>query len=380
MCYTGGPRCYKDAKKALIKAKDDYSNSANPETKEALENAKKDYLLTPKAIAKVREQDPDKADKLQAHYDKKLEGAKDYERYRSESSSIVSRLQHEKNAPNKKIEKINKEIQLLEKQIEYFKQNAEIGSKGGNFIDDERTEQILNEIDGEIQEYKESKSALMEEIAIIQSRINTVEQANQTNLERRKKGLPLQHSHLMPEKFAGYFADTEKKHFNAESAGSTFTEAKNLNEVLTLAARQRGGLDGDDRYRLMARGADPESFGSDKRYLMVETKGKLGTVLASELKDDATVKVIQKSEKSKPVCVTEVSQQSETDFGTIVLVDDPTLPGTEKHPSLLITAYPGASGPTGSNNDLLPYVGKSMTVSEARKIYGRDFTINTVVK
>lgn len=380
MCHTGGPRCHKDAKKALIKAKDDYNNNVNPETEEALKNAKKDYLLTPETIAEVRIQDPDKADKLQALYDKKLEGAKDYERYRRGTSYTVARLQREKDVPDKKIEKINKEIQNLEKQIEYFKQNAEIGSKGGNFIDDERTEQLINEIGGEIQEYKVSQNTLKEESALIQSRINTIEQANQTNLERRKKGLPLQHSQLMPEKFAGYFADTEKKHFNAETAGSTFTEAKNLNEVLTLAERQRKDLEGDDRYMLIERGADPNSFGSDKRYLMVETKGKLGATLASKLSDDTKVTVVQKSEKSKPVCVAEVKSHADTDFATIVIVDNPSLPGTEHHDSLLITAFPGASGPSGSNNDLLPYVGKSMSIAEARKIYGRDFEVNTIVK
>lgn len=190
----------------------------------------------------------------------------------------------------------------------------------------------------------------------------------------------MNHSDMMPEKFAEYFADTERKHFNGTTSGSTFTELKNLNEVLSTAAEQRGNLQGDDRDKLIARGADPSSFGSDKRYLMVNTGGKVGTVMSNELPKGSIVTVIQKSEKSKPVCTTEVSHQKSVSHATIVLADNPSMPGTEHSPTLLITAYPGVSGPSGSNNDLLPYVGQSMTIEAARKIYGREFTLNTIVK
>lgn len=184
---------------------------------------------------------------------------------------------------------------------------------------------------------------------------------------------------FMPEKFADYFADTEKKHFNSSSSGSTFTELKNMKEVLKEAYIQRGGLDGDDRDKLIARGADPNSFGEDKRYVMIKTKGKLGSISSNELRDDEVLTVVQKSEKTKPVCVVERNSKSDTDFATIVLVDNPTLPGTEGTKTLLITAYPGASGPSGSNNDLLPHVGKTLTVAEAKSIYGREFSVNTVL-
>lgn len=377
MCYTGGPRCYSDAKKALSKAKSDYEGNPTPEKEEALAGAKKDYILTPEVIEQIREKDPERAERLQDRYDKKLEGAKDYDRYRSEASRTLSRLENEKESARAEAAEVTRKIKSLDYDYELAVGQNEMGAVTTS---EEDHEAWLGGINEEIKTLQERKQELAGRYALANDRIATMEASNANNLERRKQGLPLQHSHLMPEKFAGYFADTEKKHFSENSAGSTFIDDKNLNEVLTKAARQRKNLEGDDRDKLIARGADPKSFGADKRYLMVETKGKLGTVLASELKDDATVQVVQKSEKSKPICVTEVSQQGETNFGTIVLVDNPTLPGTEKHPSLLITAYPGASGPTGSNNDLLPYVGKSMTVSEARKIYGRDFTINTVVK
>lgn len=377
MCHTGGPRCYSDAKKALVKAKDDYAKNPTPDKKDVLDDAKRDYLLTPEVIEQVKEKDPQRAANLQAKYDKKLEGAKDYERYRAESSRTLERLEAEKETALSESRQAEKKIKKLNYDYELTVEQNEMGAVT---MSEQDTDQRLQAINQDITAWQGRRKEAEAKAVLAGERMETVKATNEVNLERRKKGLPLEHSHLMPEKFAGYFADTEKKHFNENSAGSTFTEATNLNDVLTRASRQRKNLEGDDREKLIARGADPKSFAPDKRYLMVETKGKLGTVLASELKDDAVVQVIQKNEKSKPVCMTEVSRQNETDFGTIVLVDNPSLPGTEKHPSLLITAYPGASGPTGSNNDLLPHVGQSMTVAEARKIYGRDFTINTVIK
>ncbi|MBC9705307.1 MAG: hypothetical protein H9W81_10110 [Enterococcus sp.] len=377
MCYTGGPRCYGDAKTALSRAKADYEANPTPENEEAYKDAKRDYLLTPEVIDQIRQDDPERAEKLQSKYDVKLQGAKDYERYRKESSRTLERLEKEKLATMVETNSINEKISKLDRHYETVVEQIEMGMVTTS---EENAEEDLNKINTRIKALQERRNTVASQRALIDERIKTVEAANETNLDRRKNGLPLHHTHLMPEKFAGYFADTERKHFNTDTAGSTFTETKNLNEVLTLAARQRKNLEGDDREKLIARGADPSSFASDKRYLMVETKGKLGMTLASELSDDTPLTVVQKNEKAKPICVAEVKSHKNTDFATIVLVDNPTLPGTEHHPSLLITAFPGASGPSGSNNDLLPYVGKSMSVAEARKIYGRDFEVNTIVK
>ena len=376
MCHTGGPRCHKDAVEALANAKQDFQNNPTPETKQALKDAEKDVLLTPESIAKIKETKPAEAARIQALYDHKLEGAKEYERFREEAGRNLTRLDEERAESISRVAEIDNQVKALDKQLGF----AEFDNYNGGFTnDDELDYQKWHHANENLYLGREKKE-LLEKAEKIKKQIDTEAAAIQTNLERRKQGLPLQHSHLMPEKFAGYFADTERKHFSAGSEGSTFTQAKNLNQVLSMAAKQRKSLEGDDREKLIARGADPSSFDSAKRYLMVETKGRLGTVLASELGDDAKVTVVQKSEKSKPVCVAEVPRQGETDFATVVLVDNPSLPGTENHASLLITAFPGASGPSGSNNDLLPHVGKTMSVGEARKIYGRDFTINTVVK
>jgi hypothetical protein len=376
MCHTGGPRCYEDGKAIFIKAKQDYEENPSPKTEADLKKAKLDMLMTPEGIESVRAKDPEKADKMQKIYDHQLEGAKDYERFRAESTRTLARLEEEHVQAAERIEAINARLERAQKNIRM----SEFDNANGGFTSDD---DLIDQQD----EYYDIKSKLETEresltakAGLIQARINTVNEANAANLERRKNGQPLQHPHLMPAKFDSYFADTERKHFNADSAGSTFTEAKNLNEVLALASRQRKNLEGDDRQKLIERGADPSSFDSSKRYLMVQTKGKLGTVMASELDDSTMVSVVQKSEKTKPVCVVETNSKKDTDFATVVLVDNPTMPGTENHASLLITAFPGTSGPSGSNNDLLPHVGKKISVGEAKKIFGRDFSINTVLR
>jgi len=377
MCHTGGPRCYEDAKASLVNARREYQKNPTPANEAALKEAKRDIVLTPEYISNLEHTDPEEADKLQKVYDRKLEGAKEYERYRSEATRTLTRLNSELTDSEYDIRKTEEEIAMWDSHIEYVNMDNE---NGGIYSDDDvAADERAAHVQGTMA-LEQKKQELLAKSGLIRQRMQTIETANEDNLRRRKAGLPLKHSHLMPEKFAGYFADTERKHFSADSAGSTFTEAKNLNEVLSLAAKQRKSLEGDDRDKLIARGADPSSFHADKRYLMVETKGKLGTVLASELNDNQQVTIVQKSEKAKPLCVVEVDKQKETDFATVVLLDNPSLPGTEKHPSLLITAFPGTSGPSGSNNDLLPHVGKTMTLREACKFYKGDFTLNTVVK
>jgi hypothetical protein len=377
MCYTGGPRCFKDAKNALVNARRDYQNNPTEENKAAFKEAQRDIALTPEYISNLEHTDPEQAASLQKVYDQKLAGAKEYERFRSESGRTLARLNEERDSALAQVEAIDKKIEAHDRHIEYVNMD---NLNGGIYSDDEEADYQRWQHSQDTSKLEDEKKTLLERSGILKKQIDTVSATNEENLARRKSGLPINHSHLMPAKFAGYFADTERKHFSASSEGSTFTEAKNLNDVLSRAAEQRKNLEGDDREKLIALGADPSSFAADKRYLMVETKGTVGTILASELPDTTQVSVVQKSEKAKPVCVATVKSQKETDHATIVLADNPTLPGTENHPTLLITAFPGVSGPSGSNDDLLPYVGKSMSIAEARKIYGRDFSINTIVK
>lgn len=185
-------------------------------------------------------------------------------------------------------------------------------------------------------------------------------------------------SYLMPARFARYFADSESKHFSSSQPGSTFTGVSTFNELLNETFNQRGTLQGDDRDDLIARGADPTSFAPDKRYLMVETDGLLGAVRSSTLPDNTPLQVVRKSAKTKPVCVARVAKQAHVTFATIVVADNPSVPGTEESPGLLISAFPGASTESGSSEALEPLVGNTLTIAEARKLFGREFSVNTV--
>lgn len=385
MCHTGGPRCIAEAGPAYNKAKKNFEEDRTEENAEAMNRAYQDVMLTPEFIERTREKgEHHKADVLQKKYDTMLDGAKKYEMYRKETASVIKNLEVEKREHEESIVGLNRKIDVLHAEKQGIQSDVDMGGLvqggAGGFMSDEDVEHRGWEIDDKLSALAMLKEKQQKELGLVNARIATVKASQEDNLERRKNQQPVKYSHLMPEKFAGYYTDTEKKHFSDDKSGSTFTEAKNLNEVLSLAQQQRKNLDGDDREALMARGAAPSSFTPGKRYLMVKTAGKLGTVRAGDLDDNTVLTVTQKSAKVKPVCELAVDSQKDTDFATVVIADKPTLPGTEEHPSLLITAFPGASGPSGSNDDLLPYVGKTMTVADAREIYGRDFTVNTVLK
>lgn len=327
MCHTGGPRCdtgLGSAKKAYKLAKKAHDQDPTPENKFTMDQAALDILTTPKNIERIIKKDPVKGKMLQERYDTLLDGAKEYE------------------ALSKDLK--NEEYRISNKLA--------IGEAVG--YDDQ-----------------ELKSTLKAQLA-------TIKAEQVSALAARKNREPATFARYMPEQFAQYFADTEKKHFSEDSTGSTFTEAKNLREVMSLALAQRQTLTGDDRDKLIAAGADPNSFTADKRYLAIETKGVLGAVESSQLSDNEMLTVERKSEKSKPVCVARVGAQPPTNIATIILADNPKISGTTHTPTILITAFPGVSGKSGSNEDLAPYIGKQISVADARNIFGREFSVNTV--
>lgn len=230
-----------------------------------------------------------------------------------------------------------------------------------------------------VDEYAKQIKNIDNELELNKNRIKLLSDNNDLNLKNHKNGKGMDYSHVMPPQFKEYFDSTEKKHFHPSSPGSTFTEAKNLNEVLSLAHKQRGTLDGDDREVLINdHGADPESFRDDKRYIMVKTGGRLGSVHATQLPKDTMLRVHQKSEGVEPVLVAEVKVKPPVNVATVVLVDNPTLKGTENNSTLLITAFPGVSTARGSSEDLLPYVGQNISMDKAYEIFkGNDFSVNT---
>lgn len=378
MCYTGGPRCASDAKKAYINAKKKHKEHPTPENKRALDKSIMDYACTPEQIKKISRKDPEKGAALQKRYDHLINGYREYEIVRKENKAALGDIR-EAMAKERGVYRTFRAIAAEaanEHQVLQWHEQAQGGDEQSD-IDSAHALQKLKEYESRADEAKRKYLTLKGQEA-------TLVETNTRNRKLREQGRPIEYSHYMPEAFAGYFASTEKKHFDPKSSGSTFTECRSLNEVMSLAHKQRGTLSGDDREQLIARGADPNSFAHDKRYLMVETKGNLGVVSSADFKkasdQNIMLTVTQKAEGVKPVCSMESSSQPTTKVATIVLVDNPTNPGTEKSPTLLITAFPGTSGQSGSNDDLLPYVGKQITLGEARKIYGREFSINTIMK
>lgn len=176
-----------------------------------------------------------------------------------------------------------------------------------------------------------------------------------------------------------YYKGTEKKHFSDPFLpGSKFTDPKikTLEDILVLASIQRGSLEGDDREKFIKLGAVPEAFQPDSRYLLVETPGKLGIVDSSVFSDDVVVKV----ERTKPLApcsfVAEVKEQPKVDFGIIVVSD---YLGKER----FITAFPGLPTVISKSKESAERVnsieGKTFTISQAREMLGRDFTVHTRV-
>lgn len=176
-----------------------------------------------------------------------------------------------------------------------------------------------------------------------------------------------------------YYAGTERKHFSDRSLpGSKFTDPyiKTLDDLLVVASRQRGGLEGDDSDKFRFLGVRDEVFKPGYRYLFVATPGKLGIVTTDMLPGDTVVTV----ERTKPGApcnfVMSVDKQLTVDYGVIIISDeDPEKPR-------LITAFPGyptfvpdRSTESAAKADSLE--GKSFTVNQVRELMGRDVVVNT---
>ena len=150
----------------------------------------------------------------------------------------------------------------------------------------------------------------------------------------------------LPDELANYFAETERKHFDPETAvGSSFTETHSLRDLLVTAIEQRGQLRGDDREELIALGASPEAFVPGRRYLKVETPGLMGVVRAAELDPWTLVTVVRTKGSGLPCdLAVEGVPRNPVGYGTIIIApnekqsDDSPEPSTEE---TVITAFPG---------------------------------------
>lgn len=187
-----------------------------------------------------------------------------------------------------------------------------------------------------------------------------------------------------------YISSIETKHITGSSAGSKFTDPsiKNVNDVMSLAQQQSGSLDGDDRDKLIAQGAEPSSFlpaSTGVRYLMVKTQGTQALKNTSDLDEDTTLTVTAKGRNDgKPASLslaTEVKEQPKTQFGTIIVgpKEDENRNPIE-NTTTLWTMHPGVPTRGIRSNDLRENGldgGSTITVKELREKFGKDINVNT---
>ena len=172
-----------------------------------------------------------------------------------------------------------------------------------------------------------------------------------------------------------YYAATDTKHFGDRSEpGSKFLaeELRSIEDVVALAACQRGDLQGDDRELFIARGAHPDAFKDDNRYLFVETPGTVGVINSADLNDSLLLNVVRTKPGAPCSLVAAVEQQPETDYAVIVIVTD-----QKTGEDLVITTFPGVVTPSIENETIESLEGGAVTVALARYLLGGDFWANT---
>jgi len=193
--------------------------------------------------------------------------------------------------------------------------------------------------------------------------------------------ISVQVARVLPDEQKGYFEDTERKHFDPEAgAGSIFTEVKSLPELLALAIRQRGDLEGDDREQFIALGVNPESLLTFCRYLKVNTGGEIGIKSTRDLSPDTKVKVIRMKRGAPCSLIIESNDFPKTDFGTIIIgpneKSETTLPDDPEQSTeeMVWTVHPGL--PIRPSTGDLWLEGSEITVRDVVKKYGFDVFLN----
>lgn len=189
-----------------------------------------------------------------------------------------------------------------------------------------------------------------------------------------------------------YIAAIDSKHFDGSRSGSTFTDKRvsNTEDVLKETAKQRGGLEGDDRAALIRDGADASSFlpeSTGVRYLKVKLDGTQALRNTAAMNDNEVLTVVAKGgNDGRPSSLSfssDVKEQPKTQFATVVVGPDmdqnkKPIAGTQ----VLWTLHPGV--PTrGIRSDAVREKGldggSKVTVKQLREMFGKDIQVNTRV-
>lgn len=183
-----------------------------------------------------------------------------------------------------------------------------------------------------------------------------------------------------------YYAATDAKHFAPEvsvdsakpqTPGSKFTDPtlQRLNDVVALAYRQRGHLDGDDREELARLGTPEEAFKPGIRYLMVRTPGTVGIRRSDDLPDDTAIEVVRSKPGAPCSLVLDVSAQETTEVGTIIIGHNDTADGPGQE--VVFTAHPGLPIPVDFTDRMAGFEGRRVSLTTVRGAYGGDVWLNT---
>lgn len=153
------------------------------------------------------------------------------------------------------------------------------------------------------------------------------------------------------------------------------------NDAVALAWKQRGGLTGDDRDELIARGADPEAFmapESGVRYLLVETPGAVGVIRSEGMSDDTPVYVVRTKPGVPCALAVDVDAAPTTGVGTVVIGPHPDDPSRE----IVWTAHPGLPIPPARGEDpFAEFEGGTVSLGVVRDRSGRsDLWLQTRVR
>jgi hypothetical protein len=183
---------------------------------------------------------------------------------------------------------------------------------------------------------------------------------------------------VLPAEHAGYFKDTQDKHFDSEkAAGSLFTEVRTMEDLFKLAIQQRGSLDGDDREKFVAMGVDPSALLAFCRYLKVDTKGEVGIKAAKDLPPETKVKVVRTKQGAPCSLIIESDEFADADFGTIVIGPNEKSKPEDSEPStkeMVWTVHPGLPvRPIASDTW---QEGSEITVAEVISKLGVDVYLN----
>ena len=174
-----------------------------------------------------------------------------------------------------------------------------------------------------------------------------------------------------------YYAATDVKHFgDRREPGSKFLaeDLRSVEDVVALAVHQRGDLQGDDRDRFIARGADPSAFREGNRYLLVETLGTVGVIHSADLPDATLLSVVRTKPGAPCSLVAAVDEQPMTCYACIIVSTD-----RDTGEDLVITTFPGMVTQSIDDELIEALEGGALTVASARDILGTDFWANTRV-